>query len=120
MDIASPMKPNAALPVDYSKRRHQPEKDDLELSAAGLAWLASIEQAARPIKLAAAFPRIVNCMAKLWKIPREMDRYFEDLLADTRGNRQGFPLSILMELSTLKDFYKAKVFPPAQRDIWER
>ena len=120
MDIAFPMKPNAATPVDYSKRRHQPEKDDLELSPAGLTWLASIEQSARPIRLAAAFPRIVNRMAKIWKTPREMDRYFEELLADTRGNRQGFALNILMELSTLKDFYKAKVFPPAQRDIWDQ
>jgi hypothetical protein len=120
MDIASPMKPNTAMQVDYSKRRHNPEKDDLELSEAGLAWLASVDQSARPIRLAASFPRIVNRMAKLWKIPREMDRYFDELLADTRGNRKGFPLNILMELSTLKDFYKAKVYPPAQRDVWDR
>jgi hypothetical protein len=118
MDIASPMKPNAAMPVDYSKRRHEPEKDDLELSAAGLKWLASIEQAARPIRLAAAYPRIVNRMAKLWKTPREMDRYFEDLLSDVRGNRKGFPLNILTELSTLKDFYQVKVFP-RQHDAWD-
>ncbi|TMG76957.1 MAG: hypothetical protein E6H80_02260 [Betaproteobacteria bacterium] len=104
--------------MDYSKRRHQPEKDDLELSAAGQALLASIEEPARPKQLAASFPRIVNHMAKLWKTPREMDRYFEDLLADTRGNRQGFPLNILTELSTLKDHYKTKVFP-ARRDVWD-
>ena len=34
MDIAFPMKPNVAAPVDYSKRRHQPEKDDVELLVA--------------------------------------------------------------------------------------
>ncbi len=118
MDIAYPMKPNAMTQVDYSKRRHQPEKDDLELSAAGLSWLASIEQSVRPIRLAAAFPRIANRMAKLWKMPREMDRCFEDLLTDTRGNRKGFPLNLLMELSTLKDYYKAKVFP-TRRDVWD-
>src|SRR5258706_15785163 len=76
MDIASPMKPNVMTQVDYSKRRHQPEKDDLELSAAGQALLAYIEETARPKELAAAYPRIVNHMAKLWKMPREMDRYF--------------------------------------------
>src|SRR5258708_13967009 len=119
MGVGCPMKENAAMPMDYRKRRHQPEKDDLELSAAGLTWLASIEQPARPIKLAAAFPRIVNRMAKLWKQPREMDRYFEELLADTRGNRKGFALNILMELSPLKDYYKEKEFPPAQRDVWD-
>ncbi len=120
MDIAYPMKPNAAVQVDYSKRRHQPETDDLVLNAAGQALLAYIGESARPKELAAAFPRIVNHMAKLWKTPREMDRYFEELLADTRGNRKGFSLKILMELSTLKDFYKAKAYPTAQRDVWDR
>ena len=111
-------KPSAPAQADYSRRRHQPEEDDLELSAAGQALLVSIEEQARPKVLAASFPRIVNRMAKLWKIPREMDRYFEDLLADTRGNRKGFPLNLLMELSTLKDYYKAKVFP-TRRDVWD-
>src|SRR3979409_2750576 len=110
----------AQAQADYSKRRHQPDKDDLELNAAGKALLASIEESARPKELVAAFPRIVNRMAKLWKMPREMDRYFEELLADTRGNRKGFSLKILMELSILKDFYKAKAYPTAQRDVWDR
>ncbi len=118
MDIASPMKPNAAVQVDYSKRRHQPEKDDLELNAAGQALLAYIEESARPKELSAAFPRIVNRMAKLWKMPREMDRYLEELLTDTRGKRKGFPLKILMELSTLNDYYKIKM-RTGRRDIWD-
>src|SRR5260221_76801 len=109
MDIAHPMKPIAMTKADYSKRRHQPEKDDLELGAAGQAWLGSIEESIRPMQLAAAFPRIVNRMAKLWKAPREMDRYFEELLTDTRQNRQGFPLKILIELGTLKDYYQEQV-----------
>jgi hypothetical protein len=108
----------AAAQVDYSRRRHQPQKDDLELSAAGQALLASIEESVQPKKVAALFPRIVNRMAKLWRTPREMDRYFEELLTDTRGHRQGFPLSILMDLSTLKDYYQAKVFP-TRHDAWD-
>ena len=111
-------KPGAPAEADYSKRRHQPEKDDVELSAAGQALLAYIEETARPKELAAAYPRIVNHMAKLWKMPREMDRYFEELLTDTRGKRQGFPLKILMELSTLNDYYKAKT-RTGKRDIWD-
>jgi hypothetical protein len=118
MDIASPMKPNVMTQVDYSKRRHQPQKDDVELNAAGQALLAYIEESARPKELAAAYPRIVNHMAKLWKMPREMDRYFEELLTDTRGKRQGFALKILMELSTLNDYYKAKM-RTGKRDIWD-
>ncbi len=113
-------KPGAPAQADYSKRRHQPHKDDLELSDAGYALLGSIAEGEMPVKLAAAFPRIVNRMARIWKIPREMDRYFEDLLTDTRGNREGFPLDILMELTGLKDYYQSRVFPVQQRaqDSW--
>jgi len=118
MDIAFPMKPNVMTQVDYSKRRHQPEKDDLELNAAGQALLAYIEESARPKELAAAFPRIVNHMAKLWKMPREMGRYFDELLTDTRGKRKGFSLNILMELSTLNDYYKAKT-RTGKNDVWD-
>ena len=118
MDIAHPMKPNVTTQVDYTKRRHQPEKDDLELSAAGQALLAYLEESVRPKELAAAFPRIVNHMAKLWKMPREMDRYFGELLTDTRGKRKGFSLNILMELSALNDYYKAKT-RTGKRDVWD-
>lgn len=111
-------KTSASAQADYGKRRHQLEEDDLELNAASVALLASIEESARPKELAAVFPRIVNRIAKVWKIPREMERYLEELLTDTRGHRQGFPLNILMELSTLNDYYKSKVFP-ARRDPWD-
>ena len=111
---------SATRPGDYSKTRHAQSKDDLQLNAAGQALLASIGEASRPMKLAAAFPRIVNKMASLWRSPRQMDLYFEDLLTDTRGGRQGFPLGILMELSTLKEYYQTKAFPPTERgDVWK-
>jgi hypothetical protein len=110
----------AAAQQDFSKTRHTLGKDDLELNAAGEALIAAIDEAVRPRQLAAAFPRIVNRMAGLWRSPRQMDRYFDDLLTDTRGTRQGFPLGILMELTALKDHYQTKVFPPTQRSgVWD-
>jgi hypothetical protein len=118
MNVEYTKKPSATTQVDYSKRRHQPEKDDLELSAAAQVLLASIEESARPKQLPAVFPRIVNRMAKLWKMPREMDRYLDELLTDSRGNRKGFALNILMDLSTLKDYYDGKVFP-TRHDVWD-
>jgi hypothetical protein len=104
--------------VDYSKRRSAPEKDSFELNAAAHALLASIEERARPRDLAAAFPRIVNRMASLWRTPRLMHRYFDQLLTDKRGVRKGFSLDILMELTTLKDYYQTKVFP-TPHDVWD-
>lgn len=104
--------------VDYSKYR-APEKDSLELNAAAQALLASIEESARPQELAAAFPRIVNQMASLWRTPRQMKRYFEQLLTDKRGARNGFSFGIIVELTTLRDYYLTKVFPPSHHDLWE-
>ena len=110
--------PASPAQIDPRNLRHALEKDDLALSGAGQALLASIDETARPKALAAQFPRIVNRMANMWKAPLQMDRCFEDLLTDTRGTRQGFPLSVLMELSTLKDYYQSRVFP-TRRDVWD-
>jgi len=110
--------PVTAAQIDPSKRRHPPEKDDLELNPEAHAWLASIDESTRPKQLAVLFPRIVNRMAKLWRTPLQMDRCFEELLTDTRGTRQGFPLGVLMELSTLKDYYQTKVFP-SRHGVWD-
>ena len=105
--------------VDYSKRRRAPETNTLELSAEAQALLASLDESVRPKELAAAFPRIVDRMASLWSTPRRMNRYFEQLFTDSRGGaRKGFSLSILMELTTLRDHYQTKVFP-AQHDVWD-
>jgi hypothetical protein len=117
MVAKSDNKPPSAQ-VNDSKRRSAPEEDSLELSAEAQALLASIEESARPKELAAAFPRIVDRIASLWKTPPQMNRYFEQLLTDTRGVvRKGFSLGILMELTTLRDYYQTKF--PTQHNVWD-
>ena len=118
MAAQSSTKP-AAAQQDFSKVRHAPDKTDFQLTLEGHALLASIAAEARPTQLAEKFPRIVNRMATLWKSKPEMDSYFEELLTDTRGNRKGFPLGVLMELTTLKDYYQTKVFASATKDVWD-
>ena len=105
--------------MDNSKRHGTPAKDRPELNAAAQAVLDSIEEAARPKELAAAHPRIVNRMAELWRKPKQMNQYLEKLLADTRGDRVGFTLPIVMELTLLKDYYQTKVFP-VFHDAWDK
>jgi hypothetical protein len=104
--------------VDYSKSRNPQESDHPALNAEAQALLASIEEPVRPKELAAAFPRVINRMASLWMAPRRMNRYFEELLTDARTSRKGFTLGILTELTTLKDYYRTKVFP-ATHDVWD-
>jgi hypothetical protein len=111
------MAPLAAAEALIALRR-APTKDDLELNAEGQALLDSLEAGLRPNELAASFPRIVNQMARLWRRPREMDKYFDGLLVDTRGNRHGFSLKVLIELTTLKEHYQTTAFP-AGGSIWD-
>jgi hypothetical protein len=119
MATQSSLKP-AAAQQDFAKARHAPDRTDFQLTLEGDALLASIPPEARPKTLAVKFPRIVNRMATLWRSPRQMDLYFEDLLTDSRGGRQGFPLSIITELSALKEYYQTKAFPPTERgDVWK-
>ena len=112
---SKPVPPRRPDPVAL---RHPIEKDDLELNPIARAWLDTLAEADRPKELVRRFPRIVNRIARLWKIPLQMDRCFDDLLTDNRGNRQGFPLPVLTELSSLKDYYNTKVFP-ARRSVWD-
>ena len=111
-------KPLTAAQGDPTKLRHPLQRDDLELNAATQAWLAALPEPERPKELALRFPRIVNRIATMWKAPLHMDRYFEDLLTDNRGTRKGFPLGVLTELSSLKDYYQTKVFP-SRHGIWD-
>ena len=103
--------------LDFAEKRAAQE-NDRELNAAAKALLVSIPEGEKPKKLAEAYPRIVNRMAALWRTPQEMNRYFEDLLTDTRGGRQGFPLGVLMELTSLKEYYQSKV-APTKGDVWD-
>lgn len=90
------------------------------LTAAARAMMAALPDDVRPRELAEQFPRIVNKMAEIWKRPVLMDRLFDDLLVDRRGGRQGFPLGVLFEITTLKDHYQTVLYPrSAEAGTWD-
>ena len=96
--------------------RRAEQSDDSRLTAETVAFLSSLNQSVRPYQLAVRFPRIVNNLARLWEQPAKLDRYLDDLLIDTRGNRQGFPMRILTELVALKEFSGGTVL--SGTDVW--
>ena len=107
--------PNGAGEAPIASRRGEPV-DESRLSAETVAFLSSLNQTVRPYQLAVRFPRIVNNVARLWQQPGQLDRYLAELLIDTRGNRQGFPLRILTELITLKEHSGSA--PSSGIDVW--
>ena len=73
----------------------------------------------RPHQLPERFPRIMNQIALLWRRPVQLDRYFEELLIDRRGDRQGFRFAVVLELNTLKDYHQSEVYP--KKDcVWQK
>jgi len=112
------MEPKTTEAGPSGELRRPYSENDLRLSAESQALLSTLTDSVRPNQLAERFPRIVNKMATLWRRPSQMDQYFDELLIDKRGNRQGFPLGILMEIITLKEHYQTAAFP-TRTSIWD-
>ncbi len=80
---------------------------DQNLLPATLAWLRALPEAACPRELAAWAPRIPNRIARYWDSPQMMESIFDDLLADRRGGRKGFPAKVAAELRALHAHYRS-------------
>lgn len=56
-----------------------------------------------PQALVDQYPRIANTIVELRFDREKLDKYFQSLLNDSRGGRQGFPFAVLKELQSLHD-----------------
>jgi len=81
-------------------RDQSPAADSLTLEAMEL--MRTLTPEIYPNATIARFPRIINQLALCWKHPDECRKFFDDLLNDERGDRQGFPFEIVVELTNLK------------------
>jgi hypothetical protein len=99
--------------------RQPPSPYDEQLSLSAVAWLKELPAEAVPVVLVNRFPRIVNRLARFWDSPQMIDACFEDLLADPRGKRQGFPDEVLAEIYGLAQYHRG-VRKPLDIDIWEQ
>jgi hypothetical protein len=88
-----------------AKLRRQKSHEVNRLLSSTIDWLATLPLNVRPLALATQFPRVANRIAKEWKEPSACRRDFEDLVYDNRGDREGFPPDVLVELLALRDHY---------------
>jgi len=79
--------------------------------------ISGLPEAVRPLQLRENFPRICNQIAELWAIPELAIPFFDDLLIDNRGGRNGFSLSIITEVSNLREHFVA-TYAPHKLDVW--
>jgi hypothetical protein len=78
---------------------------DDQLLIATVGWMRKLPRAIRPLETARRFPRILNRFAHNWDAPRMLDAFFEELLHDKRGTREGFPPAIYVEILHLRDYH---------------
>jgi uncharacterized protein len=72
-----------------------------------------------PHKTEEKYPRVVEKIAMLWGTVG-MSRYFTEILFDDRGDREGFPPEVMMELFALSNYHEST--SPSRSDIesaWE-
>ena len=93
-----------------------PEDKELNMEAKSL--ISSLPEEVRPLQLPQKFPRICNRIAELWDAPELAIPFFDGLLIDNRGGRDGFPLTIIMEISKLKEHFLA-TYVPHNLDVWK-
>jgi hypothetical protein len=70
------------------------------------------------VRLLTDFPHVLNRIASLLKQPRRLDNYFVELLMDSRGGRQGFPLLAALEIASLREHYQSAV-APIKATVWD-
>ena len=65
------------------------------------------------------YPRIIQRISDLWGTAG-MSRYFTEILFDDRGDREGFPADVMMELFALSNYHEStKPSRSALESAWE-
>lgn len=96
--------PNAS---EMMRRPVQPS--DFHLNSQAEALLGSLPQGVAPVALAERFPRILNKIADTWETPTALMNYLDGLLRDDRGNRQGFPFDVAVDIMHLTSHCESMV-----------
>jgi len=63
------------------------------------------------------YPRIAQAIRQLWGTP-EMDRFFNRMLIDERGNRAGFPSEVVQALLALSQLHQQAYLYRTPADVW--
>jgi hypothetical protein len=92
--------------------------DKVELSMEADSFFRTLEGKDYPQALVDNFPRIANTIVELREDRAKLTQYLDSLLNDTRGSRQGFPFSVLMDIQNLREVMLGNVFGPDDSTRW--
>ena len=77
---------------------------DSALTGTTRRWLQRLPARRRPYRRCTACPRVANRIAWVWPDENRAAQVLDDLLADHRGGRSGFPHWVTRELRRLQEF----------------
>ena len=92
--------------------------ENVELSVVADSFFRTLPGKDYPQALVDSFPRIANTIVELRDDRAKLSQYLDSLLNDTRGGRQGFPFSVLMEIQNLREVLLGDVFGPDDSTRW--
>ena len=81
-------------------------------------WLQQLPAEVRPRLLSSQFARIANELCVRWQDRDDCLLYFDQLLEDRRGDREGFPVGVLRELQVLRRYHETLGTPGGRADSW--
>lgn len=114
----SPEEAKAPTTLDLDTRSEQdrtwqPKREGREPSRPDIKalfpWVQQLPPEVRPKQLIVQYARIANKLAQLWKHPIACEKYFNELMLDERGDRQGFPAEVALELAALQGYFSTHV-----------
>lgn len=103
--------PALVIQADWTGMRQPADPARQMLTPDALKWLAQLPREVRPLELFHTYPRIANQLAAFAN-PAAISAFLADLLIDKRGDRQGFPGGIALELSRLQEHLLLSLQPP--------
>jgi hypothetical protein len=91
--------------------------EPVQLSAAADDFFRTLDGSIYPQALVDAHPRIANTIVEMRDDREKLKNYFDTLLNDTRGGRQGFSFSVLMNIQDLRDAMLGPESNPGSDDV---
>lgn len=75
-----------------------------------------------PYVLETLYGRVLTRIMSLWDEPERLQEYFEELMVDKRGGRQGFPADAAHDIFVLSNVYDDYLSRPVEEDVdpWAR
>jgi hypothetical protein len=89
---------------DWSAKRKPELHKDAGLNGTTRRWLQQLPGRRKPYRLCTLYPRVANRLAWSWPQVDMAEALLEELLADRRGGRKGFPSCVVRELHRLREF----------------